>query len=479
MSPLEEFNLRRQQREQRFLDWANEEIFLPEGFYQSHTAERDLVLSSIQGVEAYITLMPRDIERLKKNSNWWRQRKQWGIKGWELRDDILSLDEIKYAISVFEPQEILLSFRRRSMVNETRLLLKEGMAWDWAHELGPCPWGFPTLLSFHQRPSELALGDFLKEIATFEQKGIQIKVAVPILGFDELLVAHRWAIQKPRQRSFLPQGKGGRWQWYRLLTRGLFPVQFIREGEGSSLDQPTLLQWIHTPKAAWEFAAVLGDPVDHSFSPAEQGPYFLRKGLPFLAVSVDEQEWEQGALAVLWDLGLRFAAVTSPLKGAAFTRAGRVDARAFEFQVVNSLVWEPTEQLWRGGNTDYVGLQAFLASIAERERVVVWGGGGILAPLRKVLPQAQFYSARSGAPREGSCEVQYPDIVIWGTQRKRAQASPPTSWRPRRVVDLNYTEDSLGREWAVEVMAKYDSGRLMFLEQAKAQRKFWGLCGCE
>jgi hypothetical protein len=42
-------------------------------------------------------------------------------------------------------------------------------------------------------------------------------------------------------------------------------------------------------------------------------------------------------------------------------------------------------------------------------------------------------------------------------------------------VDLNYRDDSAGKEYALHVKAKYISGLDMFLVQAAGQRKFWEL----
>ena len=50
---------------------------------------------------------------------------------------------------------------------------------------------------------------------------------------------------------------------------------------------------------------------------------------------------------------------------------------------------------------------------------------------------------------------------------------PPAPWKPQLVLDLNYTEDSPGREYALLVGADYISGKLMFEYQAKKQQKFF------
>lgn len=484
LRPLAEFHKRRGEREERFASWADEELFLPEGFYRGHHAERDFVLDSMKNVGGYCTLLPHDVKRMQRKADWWGRRKNWQGTVWEVRDDLLSVADLQFVLARIPAQQVLLSFRDRQNVQTTRQLLEvnrqRGLRWDWASELGACPWSEnPTVVSFHRREEGESLRSVLERANVGTPLGSISKVAVPIHSFHELLEGHRWAIQNPMARSFLPVSEDGRWQWYRLLTRDLFPVQFWREGLGPNPDQPTLLQWMMSQPRAWEFAAVVGDPVGHSYSPAEHRDYFSGQGLPFLAVPVSRTQFAEGALAVLWELGLRFAAVTAPLKVEAFARAGRIDRWAADFGAVNTLMWDPGERLWRGGNTDVFGLEVLLSDVLNVERIAVWGGGGTLPALQKLLPKASFYSARSGEPRSENLAIDQPEVVVWGAGRHPQGVPPPSHWRPRLVIDLNYTEDSPGREWASEIMAKYRSGIEMFREQARAQRKFWGACGCQ
>ena len=68
--------------------------------------------------------------------------------------------------------------------------------------------------------------------------------------------------------------------------------------------------------------------------------------------------------------------------------------------------------------------------------------------------------------------------MVWGVGRsnyskKNSAAWPPDSWRPGAVIDLNYSEDSPGREYAQRTVARYFSGLKMFRAQAEAQQRFW------
>ena len=81
-----------------------------------------------------------------------------------------------------------------------------------------------------------------------------------------------------------------------------------------------------------------------------------------------------------------------------------------------------------------------------------------------------FYSAQTGKLLKGS--EQNPELVIWAVGRSRMSlcSAPPQNWKPLYVLDLNYTEDSPGREYAVKTKAQYLSGWLWFKTQAQAQR---------
>ena len=102
---------------------------------------------------------------------------------------------------------------------------------------------------------------------------------------------------EPARRAFLPRavaGREGRWQWYRSWMLDRAPIGFIREGDGTSLDQPTVMERLRMLESGRgeRFAAVLGDPVAHSWTPAEQFEFFARRGMPVLAIDLGEDEWK-------------------------------------------------------------------------------------------------------------------------------------------------------------------------------------------
>jgi shikimate 5-dehydrogenase len=93
-----------------------------------------------------------------------------------------------------------------------------------------------------------------------------------------------------------------------------------------------------------------------------------------------------------------------------------------------------------------------------------------------VIPGAVAYSARTGRPRDSAQEPgSGPDIVIWAVGRSRQPLCewPPEQWRPTKIIDLNYAEDSPGLEYAWRLGVDYRSGVEMFRAQAAQQREFW------
>jgi shikimate 5-dehydrogenase len=96
--------------------------------------------------------------------------------------------------------------------------------------------------------------------------------------------------------------------------------------------------------------------------------------------------------------------------------------------------------------------------------------------MQSVFPQGIAYSARSGMPLQAlQISPQSPKIVVWavGATRQPACVWPPTEWQPEVVLDLNYSADSPGKQYAQRCGAHYYGGLAFFTAQAEAQRQFW------
>jgi shikimate 5-dehydrogenase len=199
--------------------------------------------------------------------------------------------------------------------------------------------------------------------------------------------------------------------------------------------------------------------------------------MPVYGIQISEHEFKE-ALPILRELGLQFAAVTSPLKQLAFGLCSELSPTAKKLESVNTLSFDQNTQTWKGENTDLAGLMKYQEDIAAFKTIAVWGGGGTLAVLKEVFPQAHFYRGSNGEPLEEKSPKApefLPEVVVWGASRDKDQHffAPPGTWKPQLVIDLNYRENSSGKEFALMTGARYISGEKMFFAQAEGQKKIW------
>ncbi|MBY0386372.1 hypothetical protein K2X05_14545 [bacterium] len=443
------------QREQQWKKLGCEELTLPEGSYDWHPGE-DLFFKN-HAAGGTVTLLPEALSQAKMRQLVDR-KPQWI----ELRDDLLSEEQLKAAIEFLPSAMILLSFRNSSATDKTSLYLPKAHMVDWPIEFGDCPFKVTDDKIFYSYHSDE--NSFDKALTKLNRQESRIKWSPEIKNFLQLRMAHEWMMQKPSQRALLPRSKNSRWTWYRQLMRDKMFINFWRESSGSALDQPSLIEWL-VPPPKNKFAAVLGQPVLQSWSPAFHAQFFSQKNQNFYAIEVDEQELSDGAWDFLQQLGICAAAVTSPHK----QWAGKI---AGQEKPLNTLVLSNTNK-WLGANTDDFGFRQMLLKSElslDDKTVAVWGGGDIIPSLQ--LPHAIYYSARTGLPRENSKMTIAPDVLIWAAGWQSTE-SIPSDWRPRWVLDLNYRADSPARGYAHRVQAKYISGDVMFFKQAQEQQKIW------
>jgi Shikimate 5-dehydrogenase len=481
MHPLEEFKARALVREQRYRTLSHQEYLMPEGVFENkhfaQTTEKNILSAQYKDVGGCLTILP---EVFKSDFAWQLFKSRWhqkGIEHFELRDDLLSLEQMRKAVGDFTGEKFIYSFRKKPdgelLIAEEALVIAEKAALvDW-----PLEWGrleiiqglIPReklVLSLHSTLTSLS--EDLKHLSFLEDEVGHVKYAPEVSTYSELLQLHHWQEKKPNARSVLPRSPRGRWAWYRLLQKGQQLINFIKEGEGSAYDQPSLFEWLTTPAKAKRFAAVLGDPVYHSFTPLEHSDFFHKRNIPVWAVQITREEWSS-AIQVLKELGLSFAAVTAPHKENAAQLCGSKDP-------VNTLYWDKTQ--WRGASTDEAGFLELTEGIGMiaplQKEVAVWGGQGTLPMMKHSIPHASFYSSRTGKMRDGITHEEVPPkVLIWAAPRGSGTILPPKEWEPSLVLDLNYKEDSMGREYAQLCGANYTSGLVMFLAQAREQRVFW------
>jgi len=480
--PMDEFQSRYQQRQPRYSSWAHEEFMISEGFDSLNDEEKGFFLNTLNLQGGVLTLHPPSLHIQDwQYKRFIERRIQWGLR-LEVRDDLLTPTQIEETLKIIPHSQLLFSLRKSSEDVAFISQLKEGALWDWPAEWPLRPGSHPPILSLHRREDHESVLDTGRNLEKAAQGlSSHLKLAVEVRNFEELWQGHQWAAEDPTRRTFLPRSNHeGRWSWYRLFMKNRNKINFVREGEGSAADQPYLLDWVRVPECPKAFAAVLGHPVIHSRTPAEHFQFFSKRKMPVLAISITEEEWES-ALKILFQLGLRAAAVTAPLKIKASQLAKIKTADAARLNSVNTLLWGNKDQQWIGENTDLRGLISLFAHLDSSQSIAIWGGGGTLPLLQEVLPDAAFYSVRTGTPRNPVSPDFSPEVIIWGVGRSRYSEKshegeaqwPNPEWKPKQVIDLNYSEDSPGREYALRTQAKYISGMEMFRSQAAGQREFW------
>lgn len=478
VSALRESQQKFAEREIGFEQEAWETWTLPEGLKSPNPIEKQFFLRQLMDVGGNLTILPENLRSHDIFRYWWSRRQFWSVDFFEVRNDLLSNEQISMVLSLIPKNKILYSFRKKGAPLLSDVEAHSYGAFDWALELGACPYKKAPIISIHEK--ETNIEDAIYKLEMAGRGYSQLKLCLPVENFQELRVGHLWAVLKKEKRSFLPRSSEGRFAWYRLVHKALYKVNFFREGNGSNADQPTLYQWVAAERDPYRFAAVLGDPVRHSWTPIEQGPFFQPKYIPVLAVQLHESEWQE-ALPILREMGLQFAAVTAPFKMKAFASCKDLAPLAHELESVNTLYYDHKLGGWKGENTDLAGLQKAAETLDKRQSTAVWGGRGTLSVLKRVFPEAHFYAGSSGEKVAGTlveAPALKPEILIWGASRgaNGEFVTPPGSWKPSKVFDLNYREDSSGKEYALSIGAEYISGEGMFRAQAQNQRKFWEKC---
>lgn len=423
---LVDYPQRFQQREKKFSERAHFIYTVPEGLVNPDPHEKQILNEDFENLGGAVTTPHYSFP------NTWV----------EIRDDLPSVNSNH---SPYPETQVFFSVRTKETYP-----LNTRIDWDIKK---PIPTGLqPFIISTHEND--------ISVLRPYESSGSILKYCPLVSTWKELEKGLEWQSKDPLKRSFLPRSENGKWSWVRLWLKNHQPLNFWREGLGSSLDQPTLWEWISHPNNVKAFAAVLGSPILHSYSPTYHKTCFLLKGLPFYRIQIEESEWDE-AIPILRKMGLVACAVTSPLK----KKAGELVGSS----PLNTLAWNGTQ--WIGHNTDPEGAQSLLMPF-KSQVLVVWGGGGVIESLKGVIPEASYYSAQEAKPRIGSKEVEKPEVLVWADSHDSSQKLPP-QWSPQVIVDLNYRDDSPGRAAAQKLKCQYVSGLAMFTTQAQAQQSFW------
>lgn len=424
-----------QARHQNFLKRADFIYQMPEGIKEFDQVEFEILSgATTASVKAYLTLHKNNAYETQHNLL-------------ELRTDIFSHEEIEQIVYQYADKEFLISFRSKDNIKFFNFD-NEKIIYDWGLELGNPSDEFLTfnnMISIHDGKIE----DCIEKLRLFPQT--LLKLCPVIDSWEELILGYRWQQENPITRSFLPRTREGKskYRWFRILSLAFQKINFV-QGFTEIDDQPSWYE-LHKHQSNQKFGAVLGNPIHHSRSVTEQG---------VIAIPLEEKDFVI-AMPFLKELGLHYAAVTSPLKKVAGD--------------VNSLVLKKDQ--WVGTSTDHYGFKK-LAELIPTEHlhsVVVWGGDGVLQALKKEIPNIFCFSARTGELKAGVM-IRDPKVLIWAAPRTPEVKFPQEiypQWNPQMILDLNYADNSMGIECAKKYNCKYVSGLEMFLQQAKYQREFW------
>ncbi len=444
-------------------------LFLERNSYYKKKAHRVLTLPEGQkGFKASEFLQPKDFSSLsttvldKKESKAFSKN---NFKFLELRSDLFkdsTEKELKELLSFIDETKRLLSFRSQDHLD---FLASQKGAKDWPLELKNPPSSIKVdIFSLHESSS---MEEAIKKLNSLNlQENQHIKLAVEVRSFKDLKKGHLWQQAQPKRRSFLPRSQSGRWRWYRVFMQKKQKLNFFRAGESNFLDQPFFFELREKP--FFLFAAILGNPVEHSLTPSEHKSFFETFNQPVLTIPMNKEEASYESFKFLKSLGLRACAITSPLKKKVY----RLFPHDNNEGSYNTLFLRKNKIV--GGNTDIDGFRWIFNTLPQNTKeVVLWGGGGVIEPFKKVFSQGLVYSSKKGEPKKNSSPAYRPDVLIWAVPPHRPFQKPPSFWKFKAIFDLNYKHNSFAKQLALQTKADYFSGHKFFEKQALEQRKFW------
>jgi shikimate dehydrogenase len=251
--------------------------------------------------------------------------------------------------------------------------------------------------------------------------------------------------------------------------------------------------------------AVMGHPIDHSWSPFIHGMFARQTGqsLTYRLLDIPPEKFRSAAVE-FFTTGGRGLNITVPHKPAAAEFVNRLTARAETAGAVNTIVAEPNGELM-GDNTDGVGLLTDLtANLGLRIaglRILILGAGGatrgVLGPLLDARPSMLTIANRtperaaelveefskpgtlSGCGFEDINDDEPWDLLINATSASLKGATPlisPTLIGPETLCyDMAYGKgDTSFTRWAREQgAARTVKGWGMLVEQAAESFHLW------
>ncbi len=210
------------------------------------------------------------------------------------------------------------------------------------------------------------------------------------------------------------------------------------------------------PTGVTKVFAVIGDPIDHSLSPALLNAAFIANKLDgvFVALKVGREHLESAAHGIR-SLGLAGLSVTMPHKESIIGNLDRVTERSRRLNSVNCVFWDGGELI--GDSTDgpalVASVEAELGGSVSGRSVMVLGTGGAARAIVLALVEAgageivivgrreeavaKVVALGSPAAREGSVhELKDVEILVNATSVGMAE----TEWAGRSPVPAELLE---------------------------------------
>jgi shikimate dehydrogenase len=203
-----------------------------------------------------------------------------------------------------------------------------------------------------------------------------------------------------------------------------------------------------------KLVGLIGNPVEHSLSPAMQNAAFAARGLDWAYVPMPvEDGGVEDAVRGLVALGFVGANVTTPHKAAA-ARAANADLESVNVLVV------------RDGRVEAHSTDTAILDGLAADRPAILGAGGSAAAFRASLPDARLFSRRGDWPPN----VSDADLVVNATSERDDVLCTLT--RGQTLIDLPYPETATARA-AREAGAIVVTGLEVLVAQGAASFELW------
>ncbi|HEY8271500.1 MAG TPA: shikimate kinase, partial [Pseudobdellovibrionaceae bacterium] len=195
LSPLEEFEKRAKSREFHFKNSYDQVYLMPEGLIEVDPLEEDILIRHKKVFAGALTLLPELFLKKARLHGFFENYANRGIEFFEIRDDVLSHDQVQICLGSLFSEKFIFSFR--SGKTEEPPHSNQIEYYDWAIELGPIPEPFRFLkqrliVSLHELREGESLEDAFHRLNEESGKCIHLKFAPIVNSFEDLLLGYFW-----------------------------------------------------------------------------------------------------------------------------------------------------------------------------------------------------------------------------------------------------------------------------------------------